>query len=154
MAVAPDLSPSSTESQPTPAFNRLLQQNPPKADAGIWLKTAAGGISGDQRLRRPPKQRGRFSGLKDLRADERAIDEHHELTGEFIGGGGIQPFGDTLQAPTQFALMRLGDLTGGMVCIWKLSNDVDLGATPIVWLAGPFSDPVKLGVEFRSGVVC
>src|SRR5215208_6862712 len=27
----PDLPPSSTESQPTPAFNRLLQQNPPIA---------------------------------------------------------------------------------------------------------------------------
>ena len=84
---------------------------------------------------------------------QRVLGGRYEV-GEFIGGGGIQPFGDTLQAPTQFALMRLGDLTSGMVCIWKLSNDVDLGATPIVCLAGPFSDPVKLGVEFCSGVVC
>jgi len=40
-----------------------------------------------------------------------------------------------------------------MVCFRKLSGDVDLGATPVVRLAGPFADPVELGVEFRSGVV-
>src|SRR5579872_7423612 len=149
------LRPSLTGGEPTFASSVSNGQVAPQADGSNLAKdSAAGGVGGDQSVRRPPKQRGRLSGFKDLRADECAIDEHRELTGEFIGSGGIQPFGDTLQAPTQFALVCLGDLTRGMVRIWKLSGDVDLGATPIVWLAGPFADPIELRVEFPSGVVC
>src|SRR2546427_329050 len=69
----------------------------------------------DQSPRRSPKQRCRLPSLEDKCAHERAVEEHRELTSEFIRRGGIQPFGDDRQAPPHLALVRRGDLPCRMV---------------------------------------
>src|SRR6266550_1738019 len=91
-----------------PTFASRSQTGKLRRKRTVRMCSAAGAVGGDQRVCCPPKQRGRFSGLKYLRTDKCAIDEHRELTGKFIGSSGIQPFGDALQAPTQLALVCLG----------------------------------------------
>src|SRR2546426_2876476 len=100
-----------------------------------------------------PKEQRRFTGLENLCADECAVDEYRELTSEFIGRGGIQPFGDESQASPHLALVSFGDFPGRMVCFRELGSHVDLRAPAIVQVSNPLADPVKMGVQLRLGVV-
>ena len=110
-------------------------------------------VGGDQRVRRPLKQHRRLSGFVQRCADKGAVDQHRELTCEGIGSGAMQPFRDDFQASAQFALMRGGELTRGMIDLRKLRGDVELRAPSVIRLTSPFAYPVELRVEFRSGVI-